>query len=87
MAACSANGPGPATKRLFHQRQRLGNLVAIPAAAILLFENHDIACLIDTGIAPGVLQQHEREQGGSLCRRLASSQRSDQAAQPNRLGA
>ena len=43
---------GAAAKRLLDQRQRLGDLLSIPAAAVLLFENDDIAGLIETGIAP-----------------------------------
>ncbi len=61
---------GSAAKRLLHQGQRFGDLTPIPAAAILLFENHKIAGLIETGVAPGVLQQHEGEQGGGFRRRL-----------------
>ena len=33
------------------ERQRLRNLLLIPATAILFFENDQIACLIDTSIA------------------------------------
>ena len=37
----------PAAKRLLDQRQRLGDLLLIPAAAILLFENDEIAGLVE----------------------------------------
>ena len=43
---------GPAAKRLLDERQRLGDLLLVPAAAILLFEKDEIAGLIETGIAP-----------------------------------
>ena len=36
-----------ATKRLLDQRQRFGDQLPIPAATVLLFENNDIACLIE----------------------------------------
>ena len=47
-----SEGTGPAAKRLLDQRQRLGDLPLIPEAAILLFQKHKIACLIETGSAP-----------------------------------
>ena len=78
---------GPAAKSLLDQRQRLGDLSLVPASAILLFENHQIAHLIQTGIAPCVLQQHERDQSGSFCRSLGPHQHPDQTPQPYRLGA
>jgi hypothetical protein len=43
---------GSATKGLLDERQRLGDLRVIPAAAILLFEHDEIAGLIETGRAP-----------------------------------
>jgi hypothetical protein len=42
----------PATKGLLNEWKRLGDLLPIPEAAILLFENYKIARLVDTGIAP-----------------------------------
>ena len=43
-------------KSLVDQRQRFGDLPLIPAAAILLFQNHQIAGVIETGIAPRIVQ-------------------------------
>ena len=43
---------GPAAKRLLNEWQRLGDLILIPAAPILLFEKDQIAGLVDAGIAP-----------------------------------
>ena len=43
---------GPAAQRLLDERQRLGDLLLIPAAAILLFEKDEIAGLIEAGVAP-----------------------------------
>ena len=66
MAACRANGPGPAAQPLLHQRQRFGDLALVPAAAVLVLERHQIAGAIQTGVAPRVLQQHERQQRGGF---------------------
>ena len=52
---------GASLKRCFHQRQRFRDLRLIPQAAILLFEDDQIACLVETRIAPGVMKQHQRQ--------------------------
>ena len=85
--------PGARTDRVRHEapRSTSGSASAIcsriPAAAVLLFENHDVAGLIETGVATRVVQQHESEQGGRFRRRLGTGQHSDQAPQADRLGA
>src|SRR5262245_14406293 len=43
---------GTATQRLLDERQRLGDLLPIPEAAILILEEHEIARLVETGRAP-----------------------------------
>ena len=79
---------GPAAQRLLHQRQRLGDLPLVPAAAILLFENDDIAGVVEPRIAPRIVKQHQREQRGRFRRRCGASQRCcTQPSQPDGLGA
>jgi len=51
-----------ALQRLPHQRQRFSDLSLMPAAAILLFENNQIAGFIETGIAPCIVKEHEVHQ-------------------------
>ena len=61
MAACNENGPGPPRKRLFNQRDGFSDLWPIPPRTILEFEKNQIAGIIETRIAPGVVQQHQSE--------------------------
>src|SRR6202011_4851422 len=77
---------GLATKSIRDQRQGLGNLLLIPAAAILLFKNDEIASLVHTGIAPCVLKQHEGEESCCFGRR-PRQQGPDQAPQTDGLSA
>ena len=44
-----------------HQGQGFGNLVSMPAFAILLFQNYNVARIVKAGVAPGVMQQHQGE--------------------------
>ena len=48
--------------RTLDQADALRDVRAIPAAAILLLQQHHVARGGDTRLAPGVVQQHEREQ-------------------------
>ena len=77
-------------KSLIDQRQGFGNLTMIPAAAILLFQNYQIAGAIETSFAPRVLQKHEGKQSsnvrGWLLRRRGH-QRFHQARQADGFGA
>ena len=57
-------------KCLPDQRQCFGDLGLIPVAAILLFKNNQIAGWIETGIAPCIVEQHERYQASYFRRRL-----------------
>ena len=69
--------------RLRQQRQRLVDLVAPPAAAVLVGEQHQRAVVVDPRVASRVLEQHQREQRDQ--RRLARSQREHDPDQPDRL--
>src|SRR5215510_4755326 len=51
----------PAAKRLFDQWRRLGDLLLIPSAAILLLQEDEISSLIEAGVAPRIVKQHESE--------------------------
>ncbi len=37
------------TQSLLHEWQCLGDLLLVPAAAVLIFEKNQIACLIESG--------------------------------------
>ena len=67
MAACTWYGPdGAGTQRRLDQRLALRDLGAIPAGAVLLLEQHEIAFGRDPRLAPRVVQEHEGEQPGDL---------------------
>jgi hypothetical protein len=78
---------GIGTKGLFDQRQRLNDLLLIPKAAILVFEQNEIPRFIDAGVAARVMQQHERQQAGGLGRRFSFGSRrhegQHEAAEPD----
>jgi len=46
---------------LSHQREPLGDHLAIPTASVLVFEQHNIAGGIEARRRPRVLQEDERE--------------------------
>ena len=58
-------GTGFAAHRLVDERQRLGDLRVVPAAAILLVEHDDVARLVEARLAARVVEQHEREESRS----------------------
>ena len=57
----------------------------VPARAVLVLEQHEVAALADAGIAPGVMEQHQRQQPGRLG--LVGEQRDHDPCQADRLGA
>ena len=71
-----SNHARPGAECLLHQRQRFGDLLPIPAVAVLLFQNHQIAGFVETRIAPCVLQQHQGQNPGHFRRRLGRHQSS-----------
>ena len=76
--------PAPAQRRL-QDRQALGDLVALPAAPVLLLERDQRAAGVDPGRAAGVMQQHQGEQALGL--RLVGQQLHQQPAEADRLAA
>lgn len=62
------------------QLQALGDLVVVPAAAVLVVKQHEGARL-GPGVAPGVLQQHQRQQ--RLQPRAAGQQLASHPGQPD----
>src|SRR5260221_10582748 len=48
----NGEGTGAAAERLLDERHGLGDLVAIPSTAVLLLEQHEIAGLVETRLAP-----------------------------------
>ena len=71
-------------QRALDERQRLADHGAVPAFAILVLEQHELAVAARAGGAPRVLQQHQREQAGRL--RLGGEQRVHDARETDRLG-
>ena len=67
-----------------HDRLALGDQVAIPPAAILVGEQHQVT-VRGARRLPGLREQHEREQAGHLW--LVRHEAREQAAEPDRLGA
>ena len=47
------------SKRFLDQRQCLSNLLVVPAAPILVFKQNKIASFIQSGVPPGIVQQHQ----------------------------
>ena len=61
----SLQGVGPRSgrrERFLHPALSLGDGVAIPAGAILVLQEDQIALGVGAGQAPGVVQQHQGEQ-------------------------
>ena len=56
----------PGGERPLYQRGAFNNLRLIPAAAVLLVEAHQLARLIGTRGAAGVMQQHQGQQPHQL---------------------
>jgi hypothetical protein len=76
--------PGRAmAHRLVDERQPLGDEDAVPARAILILEEHDVAVAVEPRVGARVLQQHERQEAHDL--RLAAEQAQQEAPQANRL--
>ena len=69
-------------RRVGEQARRLGDLVVVPAGAVLVGEQHQPA-VVDPGVAAGVLEQHQGQQGEEG--RLVGAQTEDDADQPDGL--
>ena len=76
-----------AAERLGHERQCLGDLRSVPAAAILVLEEHEIARFVEPCVAARIVQQHECQEARHFRRRLGRHQGSHQTAQADGLGA
>ena len=46
---------------LLHQAQPFLNLFAVPQRPVLIFEQHQFAFRCDPGVAPRIVQQHQRQ--------------------------
>jgi hypothetical protein len=78
--------PGPAgLQRLLQDLLSVGDLGAVPAAAVLVLERDQVPVAVGAGRPAGVLQQHQREQPARL--RLARHQPGQRPRQPDRLRA
>jgi hypothetical protein len=55
-----------AIQSLLDEGQSFVDLRAVPAATILILEQHKFAGSIEAGVAPGIVEEHEREQTGGL---------------------
>ena len=73
----------PQRERAVDERQRLADHRAVPALAILLLEQHEVAVRADPRLAPRVVEEHQREQPGRL--RLVGQQQVDDPGEPDRL--
>ena len=63
MAACTWYGPGrPRRSARLEQASALVDLGPVPAGAVLVLQRDQVARGVEPGRAPGVLQQHQRQQ-------------------------
>jgi hypothetical protein len=72
-----------AQQRPLQLRGALGDADVIPAAAVLVLEQHQVAAVRHPGVAPAVLHQHQRQQAPGF--RLVGHELDDQPAQPGPL--
>ena len=73
----------PVAERLLHQRMAFGDQLAIPEAAILIFEQHDGALRIEARPRSRMLEKQERRQPHDLG--LAREEPQQQAGEADRL--
>ena len=86
IAAWTWYGPGrPAATARSTSARPSAIARAVPARAVLVVEQHEVAALADPGVAPGVVEQHQRQQPGRLG--LVGEQRDHDPRQADRLGA
>ena len=71
------------THRLVDQREPLGDQLAVPAAAVLVFQQHDAAVRVEARGRARVLQQQQRGEAHDLG--LAREQPQQQPGEPDRL--
>src|SRR6202030_1271046 len=72
-------------KRGFDEMESLLHLLTIPERAILFFQRDQLTRGVDSGVAPGVVKEHEREQSEGF--RVPGNQATECAAEANRLRA
>ena len=58
--------PGPAGRSARSTSARPSSIARVPARAVLVVEQHEVAAVADPRVAPGVVEQHQREQPGRL---------------------
>ena len=63
-------------------KQALGDQIAVPPPAVLVFEQHDVALGVEAGLGPGVLEQQQRGKPHDLG--LGREQAQQQAREPDR---
>ncbi len=77
-------GPDAAfAQGVVEQRGGLVDLIALPAATILVLERNEVAFAVDARVAPGVLQEHQSEEAG--CFGLVRHELHEGSAQTNRV--
>ena len=79
-------GAGPAEPpRLLEECAGLGDGRVIPTGPVLVAEEHECPAAAETGVAPRLVQLHERQQRDDLG--LLRQQPGDETAEPERVGA
>ena len=73
----------PLDKGLLDERESFGDRVAVPTASVLLLERCLGPVRVDARVAPGMVQQHEREQSSRLG--LVGQEVEQQTPEPDRL--
>ena len=86
IAAWSWYGPGrPRRQRGLDERTALGDLVLVPARAVLVLQQDELPVAVEPSVAARVLEQHQREQAEHL--RVVRHQGDEHPAEPDRLRA
>ena len=65
------------------ERHSLLDLVAVPARAVLVLQEHHLAARVEPSVAARVVKQHQREEAGRL--RLVRHQRGEHPGEPDGL--
>jgi hypothetical protein len=80
-------GTSTAPQSFGDERQGFRDLLMIPAAAILFFEDDDVASVVETGVATGIVQEHKRDEPGGFGGGKRSREGAHEASETDRFAA
>src|SRR5262247_677979 len=79
----ASGGAAALAQGRLYETDTLGDLLAIPAAPVLVLQQHDIPRVVETARAPRIVQEHEGEEPLRL--RLVGQELHEHAAEPDGL--